>query len=35
VIRDKICDDHRYPDHVICNNLIELLNDSFKLKEIA
>lgn len=35
VIRDEICDHHRCPDEVICKNLIELLDDNFKLKEIA
>lgn len=35
VIRDPICDDHRCPDDVICRNLIELLPDNLKLKEIA
>lgn len=35
VIRDRICDDHRCPDDVICRNLIELLPDNLELKEIA
>ncbi len=35
VIRGEICDDHRYPGDVICKNLIELLPDNLKLKEIA
>jgi phosphoglycolate phosphatase len=35
VIRDQICDDHRCPDDIICRNLIEILPDNKKLKEIA
>lgn len=35
VIRDRICDDHRCPDDVICRNLTELMPDNLELKEIA